>query len=170
MEGGGHRTGHNENHYFVKRFIFLKNGSGFKKELVLKSTLYSSRNHNVYDTLCRLKKILCAIWLSHQSARPLVRPLKSVNYLLMNDLTRRLCEFGSRRRLLNTFTVKLTKHTVNSFESIRSRWCLVTEDGFSSDISPLGTVTPYRLSHILDWLVNRSAAVCVCVRVVAQQR
>lgn len=83
----------------------------------------------------------------------------------MNDLTRWLCEFGSRQRLLNTFTVKLTKHTVNSFESIRSRWCLVTEDGFSSDISPPGTVTPYRLSHILDWLVNRSAAAAVCVYV-----
>lgn len=78
------------------------------------------------------------------------------------NLTQRLWEFGSRRCLLNTFTVKLTEHTVNSFESIRSRWCLVAEDGVSSHISSPGTVTPYRLSHIPDWLVNRSAVVCEC--------
>jgi len=102
---------------------------------------------------------VCDFWLSPQSAKPLVRTLKSVNYVLMNDLTQWLCEFCSRRRLLNTFTVKVTKHTVNSFKSIRSRWCLVTEDGVSLDISPQGTVTPYHLSHILDWLVNR---LCVC--------
>ncbi len=84
----------------------------------------------------------------------------------MNDLTQRLWEFGSRRCLLNTFTLKLTEHTVNLFESIRSRWCLVAEDGVSSHISSPGTVTPYRLSHILDWLVNRSAVavwVYVCL-------
>jgi len=102
---------------------------------------------------------VCDFWLSPQSAKPLVRTLKSVNYVLMNDLTQWLCEFCSRRRLLNTFTVKVTKHTVNSFKSIRSRWCLVTEDGVSLDISPQGTVTPYHLSHILNWLVNR---LCVC--------
>lgn len=106
---------------------------------------------------------VCDFWLSPQSAKSLVRPLKFVNYVLMNDLTQWHCEYCSRQRLLNTFTVKLTKHTVNLFESIRSRWCLVTEDGFSSDISPQGTVTPHHLSHILDWLVNRSAAaVCTC--------